>query len=155
MAVFSQRNGYGSANIQIEAASQAMKNRIWAAFYKKEFDIYDTLEWDSYTTGIENMMIKMGVPYEFPENRIYKAKNAKALQKYVLEALEWYMIFDFLERYLSISKADTVSEMTAVFNHIWKMKSPVIVSLIKLLCRLLIARKSKQLWARQKHNTNL
>lgn len=118
MAVFSQRNGYGSASIQIEAASQAMKNRVWAAFYKKEFDMYDTLEWDSYTTGIENMMIEMGVPYEFPENRIYKTNNAKALQKYVLGAPEWYIIFDFLERYLSISKADTVSEMTAIFNHI-------------------------------------
>ncbi len=118
MAVFSQRNGYGFANIQIEAASQTMKSRIWAAFYKKEFNIYDTLEWDSYTTGIENMMIEMGVPYEFPENRIYKTNNAKALQRYVLGAPEWYVIFDFLERYLSISKADTVSEMTAIFNHI-------------------------------------
>jgi len=118
MAVFSQRNGFGSTSIQLETASQTMKNRIWAAFYKKEFDIYDTLEWDSYTTGIENMMIEMGVPYEFPENRIYKTNNAKALQKYVLGTPEWYIIFDFIERYLATVKADTVSEMTAIFNHI-------------------------------------
>lgn len=118
MAVFSQRNGYGSANIQLKASSQTMKNRIWAAFYKKEFDFYDTLEWSSYTTGIENMMIEMGVPYDFPENRICKTKNAHALQKYLIGAPEWYIIYDFVERYLSISKANTVLEMTTAFNHI-------------------------------------
>ena len=118
MAVFSKRNGYADESKKLETASQTMKNRIWAAFYKQEFDVYDTIEWSNYTTGIENMMIEMGIPYEFPENKIYKNRNAKELQKYVLDAPEWYTVYDFLERYLSISKAETALKMTAVFNHI-------------------------------------
>lgn len=118
MAVFSHRNGY-SANInKPETASQTMKNRIWGAFYKIEFDIYDTFELRGYTTGIENMMIEMGLPYEFPQNINCKNRNAQALQKYLLEAPEWFIIFDFLERYLSISETKTVLEMTTIFNHI-------------------------------------
>ncbi len=99
MAVFSRRNGYNTVAIQLECASDTLKRRIMAAFYKQEFDTYDTIEWTNYTTGIEDMMIEMGVPYEFPKNEIFKRKNAEALQRFVLESKEWYTIFDFVERY--------------------------------------------------------
>ena len=64
------------------------------------------------------MMIQMGVIYEFPENRIYKQKNAAVLQNYVLKAKEWYVIFDFVEKYLKISKEETRNTMCKVFNEI-------------------------------------
>lgn len=118
MSTFSNRNGYNKNGIQIEYASDTLKKRIFASFYKQEFDYYDTLEWENYTTGIEDMMIEMGVSYEFPKNSIIKGKNATSLQKYILESKEWYVIFDFIERYLAISKSDTVKKMTEVFNKI-------------------------------------
>ena len=77
MAVFSRRNGYNTKGIQLECASDVLKRRIMARFYKQEFDVYDTVEWTEYTTGIEDMMIEMGVPYEFPQNQIMKKKNAE------------------------------------------------------------------------------
>ena len=118
MAVFSRRNGYNTVAIQLECASDTLKRRIMAAFYKQEFDTYDTIEWTNYTTGIEDMMIEMGVPYEFPKNEIIKRKNAEALQRFVLESKEWYTIFDFVERYLAVSDENTYAKMANEFNHI-------------------------------------
>lgn len=118
MSTFSQRYGYKSPVLQLETASDTLKRRILAAFYKQEFDLYDTLDWTNYTTGIEDMMIEMGVPYEFPKNELIKKRNAEALQKYVINAKEWYMIFDFIERYLMKSDEGTVEKMRTVFNRI-------------------------------------
>ena len=76
------------------------------------------MDWSNYTTGIEDMMIEMGVSYEFPENRIAKKRNAEALQKFILNSSEWYIIFDFIERYLSVSDEETSKKMAKEFNHI-------------------------------------
>ena len=84
MAVFSRRNGYNQKDIQLECASDTLKRRILARFYKQEFDCYDTIEWTNYTTGIEDMMIEMGVQYEFPRNEIFKKKNAEALEEHIM-----------------------------------------------------------------------
>lgn len=118
MTVFSRRNGYNTVAIQLECASDTLKRRIMAAFYKQEFDTYDTIEWTNYATGIEDMMIEMGVPYEFPKNEIFKRKNAEALQRFVLESKEWYTIFDFIERYLAVSEKNTSATMAKEFNRI-------------------------------------
>ena len=111
MAVFSRRNNYNNNDIQIECASDTLKRRIWSRFYKQEFNIYSTLEWSNYTTGIENMMIEMGVTYEFPENQKSKLKNAAKLEKFLMESKEWYIIYDFIERYLKICDTETFGLM--------------------------------------------
>lgn len=117
MPTFSKRNRYNTNDIQIECASDVLRRRIVAAFYKKEFNIYDTLDWHEYTTGIEDMMIEMGIPYEFPQNRIIKGRNAEALQSYLLDSSrEWYVIFDFIERYLHICDDEKYSQMVKEFN---------------------------------------
>lgn len=119
MTTFSRRYKYNVRDIQLECASNVLKRRIVAAFYKQEFDTYDTIDWTNYTTGIEDMMIQMGVPYEFPKNEIYKKKNAEALQSYILDEKQpWYIIFDFIERYLKICDDATFDKMQVVFNAI-------------------------------------
>lgn len=119
MPTFSRRNKYNIEYIQTECASDILRRRIIAAFYKKEFNTYDTINWTEYTTGIEDMMIEMGVPYEFPRNEIIKKKNAEALQAYMLDPVrEWYVIFDFIERYLHKCDDTKYSEMSKVFNDI-------------------------------------
>ena len=119
MSTFSRRYKYNVKDIQLECASEVLKNRIFAAFYKQEFDVYDTLELKNYTTGIEDMMIQMGLTYEFPQNIIYKNHNAKALKDYVIYGCkEWYTIFDFIEKYLKLCDDDTFSKMQSEFNEI-------------------------------------
>ena len=69
-------------------------------------------------TGIEDMMMEMGVPYEFPRNMLTKQKNADKLHKYIINAKEWYVIFDFVERYLAVTNTKKVNRMEAAFNRI-------------------------------------
>lgn len=118
MTVFSKRNGYNLNSISLESCSDALKNRIMASFHKQEYDAYDTLYLSEYTTGIEDMMIEMGVPYEFPANGVVKRRNAKKLEDYISNSDEWYIIYDFIERYLCISSRDTKDKMTRIFNRI-------------------------------------
>ena len=116
MVVFSQRNGYNNKGIELESASDTLKRKIYAAFYKEEYYIYDLM--DQTTTGIEDMMIEMGITYRYPENRIYKEENAEKLEKQIIHSKEWYIIFDFIERYLAICDEDKSIKMQEVFNHI-------------------------------------
>ncbi len=118
MDVFSRRNGYNIKGIQLEYASDVLKRRVWASFYKQEYDIYDTLNWENYTTGIEDMMIEMGVTYEFPRTIIDKSRNAEALKKFIMGACEWYIIYDFIEKYLNICDKAKEKAMRDEFNRI-------------------------------------
>jgi len=118
MATFSQRNGYNTQTMRLEDVSDTLKRRIFARFYKEEYSVYMPFEMSNYTTGIEDMMIEMGVSYEYPENTVYKQKNAKALEKYLMNTQEWYIIFDFLEKYLALCDSNKASIMCKDFNRI-------------------------------------
>lgn len=120
MDVFSRRYGYNIEKIQLEYASDKLKLRIMAAFYKEEFDTYEVFDWTGYTTGIEDMMIEMGAPYKFPKNNVDKQKNVESLQKFILDSSEWYTVFDFIERYLAMSNETTANRMAKEFNRILK-----------------------------------
>lgn len=117
MAVFSRRYGYRSPEIEYEFVSKELLGRIWGIFFKEEFDYYDTFQWEHYTTGIEDMMVEMGVSYVFPDNHIHKNRNAEALKKY-LSSSPWYVLFDFIERYLSKKKAGKADELRSAFNKV-------------------------------------
>ncbi len=120
MNYFSVRNGCSSNNLNhLKETSVILRERIWNTFYKQEYDLYDPVEYTGYTTGIEDMMIEMGVKYEFPRNKIIKDKNADSLYRYIVQCgAIWYRIYDFIEKYLGIKEEDIAKEMTLKFNHI-------------------------------------
>ena len=118
MIPFSRRYGYASTDIQYECVSETLKNRIFAAFYKQEYDYYGTLDFGNYTTGIEDMMIEMGITYNYPENTKAKNNNAKKLESFLLDSKSWYVIYDFIEKYLYISDDKVSEKMTSTFNRI-------------------------------------
>ena len=118
MATFSRRNGYDTQSIQFESVSDVLKRRIWARFYKQEYSPYDVTQWGIGTTGIENMMIEMGVSYEYATDNIRRQNNAKALERYIMSAHEWYIIFDFIEKYLAQCDRKTTTLMRNEFNRI-------------------------------------
>lgn len=118
MTTFSRRNGFNQNDIQLECASNTLKQRVYARFYKQEYNRYDTTNYDHYTTGIEDMMIEMGMTYDFPENVIHKNHNADKLREYVVNSSEWYIVFDFIEKYLRICNQETSELMQKEFNHI-------------------------------------
>ena len=74
--------------------------RIYTSFFRAEYSRYDLFDED--TTGIEDMMVELGITYKIPDNRINREQNAQKLEKAVLNSKEWYTIYDFIEKYLSI-----------------------------------------------------
>lgn len=118
MLSFSKRNGYASTKILYKRVTETLINRIYLAFYKQEFDFYDTVNYKNYTTKIEDMMIEMGIPYEFPKNEAAKNINSEMLRKTLMFSDKWYTIFDFIEKYLARLKNKEASQMTIEFNRI-------------------------------------
>ena len=117
---FSTRNKILSINPNgLRSTSIQLRERIWNVFYKEEYDYYDTLEYTSYTTGIEDMMLEMGIKYEFPANKIYKNQNAEKLHKHVVQCEGmWYRIYDFIEKYLRVTDSEKTQRLTIEFNRI-------------------------------------
>ena len=120
MEFFSTRNKILSINPNgLRSTSIQLRERIWNVFYKEEYDYYDTLEYTSYTTGIEDMMLEMGIKYEFPANKIYKNQNAEKLHKHVVQCEGmWYRIYDFIEKYLGVTDSEKTQRLTIEFNRI-------------------------------------
>lgn len=117
MQYFSTRMGLNHIN-RINETSFSVKERIWNTFYKEEFDCYDTMDYSNYTTGIEDMMIEMGVRYEFPKTLIAKTNNADRLYQNVVKSNVWFRIYDFIEKYLHILELEKSKVVTSKFNRI-------------------------------------
>ena len=120
MEFFSTRNKVLRVNPNgVRSTSMQLRERIWNVFYKEEYEYYDTSEYTSYTTGIEDMMLEMGIKYEFPANKIYKNENAEKLHKYVVQCEGiWYRIYDFIEKYLRLTDSEKTQRLTLEFNRI-------------------------------------
>lgn len=116
--LFSERNKLKENNFKLEYSSKTLRNRIYSSFYKEEYYIYDLYE--EKTTGIEEMMIEMGVPYKYPENIIYKEENAEKLRTSVVDSKEWYVVYDFIEKYLNKCEKEKADRMEKKFNKILK-----------------------------------
>lgn len=153
MPNFSTRNGYKN-NLKLEESSQTLKNRIYSYFYREEYDTYDTLNYSSYTTGIEDMMIEIGLTYEFPENNIYKNKNAQKLEKYLVKESEWYVIYDFIEAYINYLEEDSEKQKKVIedFNKILESE----ISMYRILDKKIIpiTNKSEIETIKDASNTN-
>ena len=121
MSYFSVRNKVITNSVNnLHETSVYMRERIWTTFYKQEYDSRKTISYIGYTTGIEDMMIEMGIQYEFPDNRIAKNNNAEKLHKHVVQCGGiWYRIYDFIEKYLKIKDEQTAKAMTREFNRIF------------------------------------
>ena len=122
MEFFSTRNRVISTNPNgLRSTSMELRERIWNVFYKEEYDYYDTVDYTSYTTGIEDMMLEMGIRYEFPANKSAKNANVEKLHKYVVQnGGIWYRIYDFIEKYLRLMEGDKLQQITKEFNRIFE-----------------------------------
>lgn len=115
MTNFSNRNGYKNA-LELEKCSQTLINKIYSFFYKEEYTPFNTLYSENYTTGIEEMMILMGLTYEFPDNRITKQNNSNKLASYLKNNSEWYIIYDFIELYIEYLEKDLEKQKRIITN---------------------------------------
>lgn len=118
MAVFSERNGYKTPKNFMEETPTKMKNRIIGIFISEEHKSSNPFSVDYDLCGVEKMMIELGIDYDFPDNRITEDKNVKKLKEYLLVKGEWYIIYDFIEKYLNILDSEKSKRITKEFNRI-------------------------------------
>lgn len=123
MVVFSVRNGYKGSKMQLEAASDALRNRVFMEFYKREIDRPGGVDWFDYTVRIlEDIMIEMGLMPDLDRSEGSTQRSIEILQKF-LKTKEWYYIFDFIERYLRKLSDAEAAEATETFNRILEEES--------------------------------
>ncbi len=118
MAVFSVRNGYEIPNNFMEETPITMKNRIIGIFIGEEHKSSNPFSVDYDLSGVEKMMIELGIDYDFPDNRITENKNVKKLKDFLLTEREWYIIYDFIEKYLNILDSEKSKRITKEFNRV-------------------------------------
>lgn len=123
MVVFSVRNGYKGSEMQLEAASDVLRSRVFMEFYKRKLDGLGGVDCFDYTvTILEDMMVEMGLAPDLSRSEGSKQRNIETLQKF-LRTKEWYYIFDFIEKYLRKLSDAEVAEATEAFNRILEEES--------------------------------
>ena len=81
--------------------------------------MFEDTRYTSYTTGIEDMMLEMGIRYEFSANKNAKNENAEKLHKHVVQSGGiWYRIYDFIEKYLRLIEGAKLQQIAKEFNRI-------------------------------------
>jgi hypothetical protein len=123
MVSFSQRYGYSSIEeSQYECMDDVLMCRIWNKFYGKQFESDNALKVSigasKSLTNIERMMDKMGVVYKYPDNSITKQLNAEALRKHLFESNKWYLMYDFIEKYLELLDMEKRQDVVTEYNKI-------------------------------------
>ena len=101
MPVFSERNNLAPDKIiQLHEVELPLLNRLWNVFYSREY----ISDWDLDLGGIgktETLLDAFGRTYHYPNNKHDTSWNIDRLREYLIDA-EWYEIYDFVERYISM-----------------------------------------------------
>lgn len=119
MKTFSQRYGYTEdLGIQFERVSSQLRNRLWNKFFCEEYDENPGPAFYNNTTNIEIVMDKLGLSFNSPGNSLGRSQNAKKLKNYLSDDSKWYLIYDFLEKYISVIDKTKRSELCKEYNKI-------------------------------------
>lgn len=109
MQEFSKRNNIVTTVLNLESVSMQFNIRILDTFinYAKKH-IWSFLIKDSHISYIEEVMAELGHLYEIPRSEFDNDKNASNLRKYLTDCnnLQWYDIYDFIEKSLYVVKYD-------------------------------------------------
>ncbi len=118
MDLFSQRYSLAPIKeIQINDMDTVLFNRLWNIFYNEECsdNILDNL---GVTNAVEYLLDCFGFTYKNPYNVIRKKENIRKLKEF-LDDSEWYVIYDWLEKYVDYFKSG--SERNYLENKINKV----------------------------------
>ncbi len=118
MSTFSRRYGYAEEQgIQYESMSNSLRNRLWNIFYQAEYDGDVFSRNDNSLTRIEETMDLLGLTFEIPRSPRSRGNNVLKLKRYLFDG-EWYLIYDFVEKYISLFVSSIKKEKTQEINEI-------------------------------------
>lgn len=109
MQTFSKRNKIISNELSLESISIQFNMRILNTYiiYAKNHTVNISIN-NSYISNIEEVMTEMGFDYYIPKSEFDNDKNASNLRYYLTKGdkIEWYDIYDFIEKSLYVVKYD-------------------------------------------------
>lgn len=102
MSSFSSRYGFApEKEIQIDDIDIELFNRLWNIFYNNEYDSGYLNFGNSTIEKPERLLDYFGRTYKFPSNYVEHNNNIEKLRNFLIDG-EWYLTYDFLERYVEM-----------------------------------------------------
>lgn len=87
------------SQIQLKDVDLPLLNRLWNIFYRREYET-EIFDWGGDVGVTENLLDSFGLIYKYPESASDRNSNIEKLRNFLIDA-EWYMIYDFVERYVN------------------------------------------------------
>lgn len=106
MSHFSERNQLAPTKpIQVDDVDAPLFNRIWNIFYNREYATSSSfLSFRSQPGKTEQVLDALGYGYTYPDNYFDRNKNIEKLKNRLIDS-DWYVIYDFVEIYVSLFPA--------------------------------------------------
>lgn len=103
MSHFSERNQLAPTKpIQVADVDSPLFNRIWNIFYDREYATRrSVLSSRSCHGRAEQVLDALGYSYTYPDDYFDHNKNIEKLKNRLIDS-EWYVIYDFVEIYVSL-----------------------------------------------------
>ena len=100
MSSFSERYGLNlRKQIQLENVDLPLLNRLWNIFYEREYET-EIFDLGGEIGVTEYLLDSFGLTYEYPQSAFDRNRNIEKLRNFLIDT-EWYLIYDFIERYVS------------------------------------------------------
>lgn len=119
MSSFSQRYGYvEEPSIQFESMSNSLRNRLWNKVYSVEFDADPFSKHNNDLTNIEKLMDSFGLMFVIPRTERERFLNVKKLKEFIFDETKWFLMYDFIEKYIALFHKTYHKELSNEFNEI-------------------------------------
>jgi len=100
MSHFSERNQLAPTKpIQVTDVDLTLFNRIWNIFYNREYATFGPFR--PKLGRAEQVLDALGYSYTYPDDYFDHNKNIEKLNNRLMDS-EWYVIYDFMEIYVSL-----------------------------------------------------
>ena len=100
MSSFSEKYGLNlRKQIQLENVDLPLLNRLWNIFYEREYET-EIFDLGGEIGVTEYLLDSFGLTYEYPQSAFDRNRNIEKLRNFLIDT-EWYLIYDFIERYVS------------------------------------------------------
>ena len=102
MTNFSERyNLVPQREIQFDNIDTKLFNRLWNIFYSREYDDCSFSKGNGKIEKPEQLLDRFGLTYVFPDSHFERNNNIKKCENF-LRGSEWYVMYDFIENYVSL-----------------------------------------------------
>lgn len=122
MTNFSTRYGYKKNTIQIKSVSDEIRRKVYNVYYRNEAISKYVMRVDGLPIR-ERILYDFGILFEDPDSILGPDNNERILKKFLITDSEWFVVYDFIEKYLEHCEKNKVVNLEKEFNRILEDES--------------------------------